>query len=394
MGGLVIVGAGECGVRAAFALREAGFDGPVTLIGDEPHLPYERPPLSKTFPTAPKHIAGEDAYAAARIDLVRGRRVSAIDRAKKRIAFAEGGDLAYERLLIATGSRASLFPGMEKARTLRTLSDAETTLGSLAPGKKLVIVGGGFIGLELAATARKLGADVTVIEAAPRLMARVVPTEIASVAEARHRAEGVAFILGTQVRTVTETSIMLADGHVIEADQVIAGVGALPNTELAAAAGLAIENGILVDGCFRTSDPDIFAAGDCCNFPYREARTRLESWRAAQDHGKHAARAILGGEDAYQRVPWFWSDQYDLTLQVAGLPDPAAASIRRDLGDGAFILFQLAPDGSLLSASGIGVENAVAKDIRLAEMMIEKGINPEPAKLADPTVNLKSLLRG
>lgn len=393
MGGLVIVGAGECGVRAAFALREAGFEGPVTLIGDEPHLPYERPPLSKNFPTAARHIAGEEAYAAARIDLIRSRRVSGIDRAQKKIEYADGGDLAYDRLLIATGSRARLFPGMEKARTLRTLSDAEAMLGNLSSSKKLAIVGGGFIGLELAATARKLGADVTVIEAAPRLMARVVPTEIAAVAEERHRAEGVEFVFGAQVRAVTEASVTLADGRVIEADQVIAGVGAVPNTELAASAGLTIENGILVDGCFRTSDPNIFAAGDCCNFLYRDARTRLESWRAAQDHGNHVARAMLGAEDAYQRVPWFWSDQYDLTLQVAGLPDPAAPAIRRDLADRAFILFQLASDESLLSASGIGIGNAVAKDVRLAEMMIEKGTKPDPAKLSDPAVNLKSLLR-
>jgi 3-phenylpropionate/trans-cinnamate dioxygenase ferredoxin reductase subunit len=394
MAGMVIVGAGECGVRAAFALREAGYDGPVTLVGEEPHLPYERPPLSKTTPVTPKPIADETRYAEAGIAFLRGLRVERIDHAGRRVDLSDGHLISFERLLIATGARARRFPGMETAATLRTVDDAHRILGRLGPGSHLGIVGGGFIGLELAATARAMGAEVTVVEAADRLMARVVPAGIASIVEARHRDEGVEIILGARVEQATADRIVLADGRTIECDIVVAGVGAAPDTALAQAAGIAVENGIVVDAAFRTSAPNIHAAGDCCSFPYRGKQVRLESWRAAQDHGNHVAAAMLGSEDAYNRVPWFWSDQYDLTLQVAGLPDASLPVVRRDLGDGAFVLFQLDGGGQLVSASGIGTGNAVAKDIRLAEMMIERGAAPDPARLADPDVNLKALLRG
>ncbi|HET7411787.1 MAG TPA: FAD-dependent oxidoreductase, partial [Pararhizobium sp.] len=342
MSGIIIVGAGECGVRAAFALREAGYDGVIRLIGDEPHLPYERPPLSKGHPVVPKTIAAEEAFAAAGIELLRGRHVTAIDRANAAIRLEDGASLDYDKLLLATGARPRLFPGMEAAKTLRTLDDAAAILDRVGPGVRLAIIGGGFIGLELAAVARQLGADVTVLEAADHLMARVVPPAIAAVAEARHRAEGVEIVLNAKVQSVAHGVVQLADGERMAADLVVAGVGAVPNTGLAGAAGLAVGNGIIVDEAFRTSDPRIFAAGDCCAFPYRSRRVRLESWRAAQDHGNHVARAMLGLADPYGKVPWFWSDQYDLTLQVAGLPESGAESVRRDLGPGAFILFQIA----------------------------------------------------
>jgi 3-phenylpropionate/trans-cinnamate dioxygenase ferredoxin reductase subunit len=392
--GMVIIGAGECGVRAAFALREAGHAGPVTLVGEEPHLPYERPPLSKTMPVTPKPIAAESRYEEAGIDFWRGARVERIDRLGRSVELSDGTVIAFDKLLITTGARARRFPGMETACTLRTVDDAHRILGELGTGSHLGIVGGGFIGLELAATARTMGAKVTVVEAADRPMARVVPAAIASIAEARHRDEGVELILGAKVEQAASDRIVLADGRTIECDVVVAGVGALPDTTLAEAAGLAVDNGIIVDGSFRTSLPNIHAAGDCCSFPYRGKRVRLESWRAAQDQANHAAAAMLGSEDAYGRVPWFWSDQYDLTLQVAGLPEPSLPFIRRDLGDGAFVLFQLDGGGQLVSACGIGAGNAVAKDIRLAEMMMERGVAPEPARLSDPDVNLKVQLKG
>jgi 3-phenylpropionate/trans-cinnamate dioxygenase ferredoxin reductase subunit len=394
MAGIVIVGAGECGVRAAFALREAGFDGEITLIGEEPHLPYERPPLSKQHPPAAKHIAAEEAFADTRITLLRGRRAEKIDLAAKVVEVDDGSSVPYDKLLIATGGLARRFPGMEKALTLRTYDDAQTILATLSTGKHLGIVGGGFIGLELAATARGLGAEVTVIEVADRLMARAVPADVAAVAEQRHRDEGVEVILGAQVKQAAADRITLADGRTIACDVVVAGVGARPNTALAEAAGLAVENGIVVDAHFRAAAPDVFAAGDCCAFPYRGNHVRLESWRAAQDHGNHVARAMLGDDTPYEKVPWFWSDQYDLTLQVAGLPEAVRETIRRDLGDDAFILFQTGEDGTLVSAAGIGRGNAVAKDIRLAEMMMERGVAPDADRLADPSVNLKALLKG
>ncbi|MGN6550007.1 MAG: NAD(P)/FAD-dependent oxidoreductase [Pararhizobium sp.] len=391
---ILIVGAGECGVRAAFALREAGFEGSVRLIGEERHLPYERPPLSKTHPVAPKIIAEEAAYVKAAIELVRGRRVTAIERAGKAVMLDDDTRLAYRMLLLATGARPRLFPGMEAALTLRTVDDAVGILGSLRAGMRLTVVGGGFIGLELAAVARRIGADVTVLEAADRLMARVVPAEVAAVAEARHRAEGVRVELNAAVRALEVGTVVLADDRRIGGDLVVAGVGSLPNTALAEAAGLRVENGIVVDKTFRTSDPNIFAAGDCAAFPYRGRHVRLESWRAAQDHGSHVAGAMLGQAGPYGRMPWFWSDQYDLCLQVAGLPEPGGRTARRDLGSGAFVVFQIADDGSLVCASGIGCGNAVARDIRLAEMMMERGIRLDPALLADPSVNLKALLKG
>lgn len=393
MGGIVIVGAGECGVRTAFALRESGYGGTISLVGEEPHLPYERPPLSKGHPVAPKIIVAEEAFSDAGIELSRGRRATEIDPARRRVVFGDGASLSYDKLLLATGCRPRLFPGMEAASTLRTLDDAAGILGRIRAGTKLVIVGGGFIGLELAAVASAMGAEITVLEAADRLMARAVPAEVARVAEERHRREGVDVLLGAKVEAIAADRVVLSDGTVMACDMVVAGVGAVPNTALAEAAGLAIDNGIVVDERFRTSDDSIHAAGDCCAFPYRNRRIRLESWRAAQDHGNHAARAMLGAAEPYRRVPWFWSDQYDLGLQIAGLPDPALASVRRDLGDDAFILFQTEEDGRLVSASGIGSGNRVAKDIRLAEMMIERGARPDPERLADPATSLKALLK-
>jgi 3-phenylpropionate/trans-cinnamate dioxygenase ferredoxin reductase subunit len=279
--------------------------------------------------------------------------------------------------------------------TLRTLDDAARIRVALGPGRHLAVIGGGFIGLELAASARQLGAKVAVIEALPRLLTRGVPAEIAKVLHERHVAEGVSFHFGARITEITDPGVVLADGTVIRADLVVIGVGAIPNTELAVAAGLAIDNGIAVDATLATSDPDIFAAGDCCSFLqplYDGRRVRLESWRSAQEQGALAARNMLGAAGPVSSVPWFWSDQYDLSLQIAGLAEGAVTHVRRELKDRTFVLFHLGPDGRLLAASGIGAGNAVAKDIRLAEMLIARRAHPDPAALADPVVNLKRLL--
>ena len=279
--------------------------------------------------------------------------------------------------------------------TLRTLDDAARIRAALGPGKHLAVIGGGFIGLELAASARKLGSDVTVVEMLPRLLTRGVPAEIAKVLYERHIAEGVSFHFGAQIAKLTDVGVVLADDTTIRADLVVVGIGAVPNTELAAAAGLAVDNGIAVDATLATSDPHIFAAGDCCSFLqplYDHRRVRLESWRSAQEQGRLAARNMLGAAEPISGVPWFWSDQYDLSLQIAGLAEGADVHVRRELREGAFVLFHLGPDGRLLAASGIGAGNTVAKDIRLAEMLIARSACPDPAALADPTVNLKRLL--
>lgn len=403
MAGMVIVGAGECGTRAALALREAGYDGPVTLFGSELHPPYERPPLSKDAlttadPTA-KGIAGADGLAAAAIDFRPGATAAAIDRARHVVTLADGAELPYARLLLATGARPRPLPlpGADGPNvvTLRTLDDAARLRAALGPGRRLAVIGGGFIGLEVAASARRLGSAVTVLEAQPRLLARGAPAEIAGLIEARHRAEGVEIRLGARIAGVTPTGVRLDGGDEIPADVVVAGIGVLPETGLAAACGLALDNGIAVDATLATSDPDVFAAGDCCAVahPHYGRRVRLESWRSAQEQGALAARNMLGAAEALGTVPWFWSDQYDLGLQIAGLAEGAIHDVRRDVREGAVILFHRDADGRLLAASGIGSGNAVARDIRLAEMLIARGARPDPAALADPSVSLKALLR-
>lgn len=402
---LVIVGAGECGLRAAMALREAGFDGDVTLVGAEAHLPYERPPLSKHAMLADvfaaKTIATAERLAEAGIAFASNRPIAGVDRSARRLLDTAGGTLPYDRLLLATGASPRRLPGVEGPRILylRTLDDARRLRRELEPGRRLAIIGGGFIGLELAASARALGCDVTVIEALPRLLSRAVPEAIAGQIQARHAQAGVNFAFGDGIAAIESSNdavrIQLAGGRQIDADLVLVGIGAIPNVALGTAAGLAIDNGIVVDRHLSTSDPNIFAAGDCCSFPlaiYGGRRVRLESWRNAQEQGTLAARNMLGANEAIASVPWFWSDQYELTLQIAGLADEGVSVVRRELGEGATVLFHLAADGRLVAASGIGVGGAVAKDIRLAEMLIARHARPRTNDLADPAVKLKSLL--
>lgn len=390
---ILIIGGGECAVRAAFTLRESGFDGAVTIVSSESVLPYERPPLSKEPCVVAKAIRKEEAYAEAKINLQLGSHAESIDSEHKQVHLADGSVHSYDQLLIATGAHARIFPGMEECLTLRTDEDARRIFAQIARGVRLGIIGGGFIGLELAATARKAGAEVTVVEAAPRVLARAVPEAIADVVHARHKAEGVKLLTGTQVAKSNRKSITLGDGTHLEFDLVVAGVGAAPNTKLAETAGLHADNGIVVDKAFRTSARDIYAAGDCCNFEWRGERVRLESWKAAQDQGAHVATTMLGGAGDYSKAPWFWSDQYDLTLQVAGLFDLEGEVFRRQAEEGTFIVFQLDADGKLKAGAGIGPGNSVSKDIKILEKLIERGAAVDPAELADPSFNIKRLLK-
>ncbi|AID34996.2 MULTISPECIES: NAD(P)/FAD-dependent oxidoreductase [Mesorhizobium] len=404
--GIVIIGAGECGGRAALALRDLGFDGPVTLVGDEPHLPYERPPLSKDAMTsdapALKAITSDEILAERSIRHLSSVQAVAIDRAAHAVRLSDGSALPYDKLLLTTGSlpRKLSMPGLgARCVYLRTFNDALAIRPHLRPGNSIAIVGGGFIGLELAAAARKLGAAVTVIEAQPRILMRGVPAEIAEIIHEAHVAEGVNILCGEGIAAIAddgaEVCFTLAGGQDIVADLAVIGIGAVPVIGLAAEAGLTIDNGIAVDAELRTSDPDIFAAGDCCSFPlaiYGGRRVRLEAWRNAQEQGALAARNMLGAEESHVAVPWFWSDQYDLSLHIAGLSDEGRTVVRRDLGNGTFILFHLAEDGRLVAASGIGPGNAVARDIRLAEMLIAKHARPDPLALASIDVRLKNLL--
>lgn len=400
---MVILGAGECGARAALALREIGHTGPVTLIGAEIHAPYERPPLSKQALLAavpePRTICDASGLAAAGIDFRAGTAARTIDPAARQVTLADGACLAYDRLLIATGARPRplRLAGADgpNCAMLRTLEDAARIRASLGASKRLIVIGGGFIGLELAASARALGTSVILLEAQARLLARGVPAAIAQVLAERHWAEGVDLRLEAEIDHITPDAVVLRDGTSLPADLVVIGIGALPETTLAETAGLRLENGIAVDETLRSSDPYIYAAGDCCSFPqahFAGRRTRLESWRSAQELGNLAARAMTGAKVVIDTIPWFWSDQYDLCLQIAGLAEGAVTEARRELRDGAFILFHLGPDGRLLAVSGIGPGNIVAKDIRLSEMMIARGIHPDPAVLCEPGSNLKKLL--
>lgn len=394
MPGMVIIGAGECGVRAAFTLREKGYAGSVTLIGDEAGTPYERPPLSKDAQQPRKAIRSDEAFVEAGIDYRHGIAATKLDPASKTVLLSDGTSVAYDKLLLATGAKARLFPGMDGCLTLRTHVDALRIAPLLTAGQRIGIVGGGFIGLELAAMARQNEAAVTVIEAGPRILGRAIPKEIAAVMHARHEAAGVSIRTSTGVSSATNKEISLSDGTVMPFDTVIAGVGSLPNTALAEEAGLRVSNGVVVDESFRSSDPLIFAAGDCCNFTWRGERVRLESWKAAQDQGAHAGAAMLGVDDAYSNVPWFWSDQYDLTAQVAGIFDLSSSIDQRQTGGSTVIVFQCDPDGRLRAAAGVGQGNAVAKEMKVLEKLIERNASVDPVMVRHPATNLKRLLKG
>jgi 3-phenylpropionate/trans-cinnamate dioxygenase ferredoxin reductase subunit len=407
--GMVIVGAGEAGARAAAELRSRGWNGPVTLIGDEAHAPYERPPLSKRVlceadEAMPTTIADRPKLSELGISFLAGDAVVRIDRQSHLVHLASGRQVPYERLLLATGAnpRRLAVPGDAAGDLLylRKFGDALALRERLRPGKRVAVIGGGFIGLEVAASAVANGCEVTLIEAAPRILMRGVPEPIAELVEKRHREAGVAFRIGSGIQRVDrvgeELSITLADGAVVRCDAALAGIGAIPETSLAADCGLELENGVKANERLQTSDPDIYAAGDCCSFPhplYDGKRIRLEAWRNAQDQGTHAAGNLLGDEASYEAVPWFWSDQYDQTLQVAGLADPGQQIVRRDLGKKGQLFFHLAADSRLVSASGMGSVGAIAKEIRLAELLIESRAQPSIEALSDPGIKLKGLLR-
>ncbi|QBK32437.1 ferredoxin reductase [Roseitalea porphyridii] len=389
----VIIGAGECGVRAALALRETSFAGRIRLFGEERHAPYERPPLSKTFPPEHKPITPPETFSDAGIELMLGARAVAFDPTEKLVRFDDANVVRYDRLLLAIGARARTPPGFESALTLRTLDDASRIANAIVPGARLGIVGGGVLGMELAATARGLGAEVTVYEAGAVLMGRAVPEPIAALLEARHIEAGVKIVKNADVTGASVQEIRTGDGAVQTFDMVVCAIGAVPITDLAEAAGLDVGNGIVVDAHFRTSVRNVFAAGDCCVFPWRGAMVRLESWRAAQNQGTQAARAMLGDLRPYDSVPWFWSDQYELGLQVAGLCRTNLPYTRRPTGASGVLLFQYDEHGALISVSGVGEGNSVARDVKLGERLIEHDIRIDPAQLADPAISLKSFLR-
>jgi 3-phenylpropionate/trans-cinnamate dioxygenase ferredoxin reductase subunit len=407
---VAIVGAGHAGGELATGLRQEGWAGRIVLIGEEPHLPYQRPPLSKGF------LGGEMAvdslflkpaatYEKAGVEFMSACRVEAIDRPARKLRFADGRELAYDKLALTTGGRPRPLKvaGGDQAQRMpnyhmvRTLDDILRLRPQFEAGLRLVIIGGGYIGLEVAATAVKRGLKVTVLEALPRVLARVTAPEMSAFYEQVHRDAGVDLQTGVQVSGFEfEASgdavgaVLCGDDHRVPADLVVVGVGQLPNTELAAAAGLAVDNGILIDECCLTADPDIVAAGDCANQPnaYAGRRLRLESVPNAMEQARAAAAALCGKPRPCRVVPWFWSDQYDLKLQMAGLSAGYDRVVVRGKPEArAFATFYL-KDGVVIAVDAVNRQ----PEFMIARRMVSERLTPDPEQLADASVNLKSLL--
>ena len=400
---IVIVGTGQAGGWAAQTLRKEGYAGNVVLIGEEPHIPYERPPLSKAVLSG--EAAAESTYLIKReafdklgLDWRPNVRVTAIDRVAKRLRVSAGEPIAYDKLILCKGGRARTMrvPGSDLPGlfTLRSIEDARALGQVLLPGRRLVVVGGGWIGLEVAATARKKGMDVTVVEAMQRLCERTVPLEISEYLSRLHSTHGTQVILGAGVagfarRDDGSLVVTLSDGRGLVCDTVVIGIGLIPNDELARDAGLACDGGVVVDAQCRTSDADILAAGDVATWHCHWAgrRMRLESWQNAQEQGIAAARSALGIEVVHQPLPWFWSDQYDANLQIYGMPDPAHRVVARgDLASDSFVLFYL--DGDKVQ-SVLG-PNA-ARDLRFARRLIDSQKSVDPELLADTRVAMSKV---
>ena len=401
---VVIIGAGEAGARVAHELHSGGWEGTITLVGEEDRPVYERPPLSKAV-LLDEDPTPVEPYRDGRLEwpgltLRTGTSVTAIDRDARSLRLDDGGELDYDRLVIATGSRSRRLPDLpDGVLSLRTWDEALRLRSVLTPGASLLVIGAGLIGLEVAASARTRGLDVTVVEVADRALERAVPEPVAADLVERHLAEGVSLRLGTSVQTLEQSEggwlARLSDGTEVAADAVLAAVGSVPETALAEAAGLDVEDGVVVDERMRTSDPHVWAVGDCCAGPVDVLgrRSRLESWRMAHDQAVTAAAAIRGEEVRHAAVPWFWSDQYDLSLQVAGSAAAASTWVRREHPDGTSVHFGLDGDGRLVCAAGAGAAK-VAKDVRMSERLITRGSPVDPTQLADAEVTLRSLLRG
>ena len=398
---VVIVGAGLAGLRVAEGLRGAGFPGRVVLVGDEPHAPYDRPPLSKAVLEIEGHehtikLAPEAMLAALSVDLRLGQRVVRIDRERREVELQGGGRIAYDRLVLATGSRVrtldALPPGAPGVHYLRGLDDAVALRAELIPGRKVAIVGGGVIGMEVAATARGRGCEVTVIEAASRPMARTASPAVSCYFEQRHRQAGVDIRLGTTVEAVERQDgrlwLPLSTGETLEAQSVVVGVGVRANTELAADAGLEVRaGGIVVDAHGATSDPLIFAAGEAATHfnDLLGRHDRQETWNHAAAHGEHVGRAMVAPAEPYSQPASYWSDQYDINLQIVGAPIGETDVVRGDPASGRFVVFHVAA-GRVVGVSAV---NAV-RELRAARRLIGAPA-PDPAALADPAVNLAPL---
>ncbi len=399
----LIVGAGMAGAKAAEALREEGFDGRVVLVAAERELPYERPPLSKGYlagesPREDARVHPEGYYAAHDIELLAGTAATGLDPAGHTVELADGRTLSYHRLLLATGAVAARPPlagtDLEGVHVLRTLADADALRDDLARGGPLVVVGAGWIGCEVAASARRLGVEVALLEYAATPLERVLGPELGGFFAGVHRDHGVRVLTGARVEGIEgdarAEAVRLAGGERIECATVVLGVGARPETRLAEAAGLVVENGIRVDRHLRASHPDVFAAGDaasCLNDRYGE-HVRVEHWANALEQGPAAARAMLGREEPYDALPYFFSDQYDVGMEYAGLHSPSDRVVVRGRPEERQLqAFWIAPDGRISAGLHVNEWDSIEPIKRL----VEARVAVDPAALADAGTSLDDI---
>lgn len=402
MSGIVVIGAGQAAGQAAASLRQEGYEGEITIIGDEAQAPYQRPPLSKAYLSGEVGldrvlVRPENFYADKGINLQTGVRVESINRADKTIATSTGSTLSYDKLLISTGSRPRILniqgSDLEGLHYLRTVDDVDGIRTAMEAAKNVCIVGGGYIGLEVAAVAKKAGHNVTVLEMEDRILQRVTTAEMSEFYHALHTGRGVDIRVNTMVSGFAGengrvTSVLCGDES-IPADLVIVGIGIIPNVELAEAAGLTCDNGIVVNDHCQTSDPDIYAAGDCTNHPnpILDRRLRLESVPNAMEQARTACSNMLGGDKTYAAVPWFWSDQYELKLQMVGFSaDGDQSVLRGDKASNEFAVFYL-KDGNVVAVDAVNSP----KEFMVAKQLYGKAVNE--ADLANPAFELKELLK-
>jgi 3-phenylpropionate/trans-cinnamate dioxygenase ferredoxin reductase subunit len=399
----IVVGASQAGLQVAESLRAEGFDGPLVMIGEEAHPPYQRPPLSKALLTGETTedrliLRGRDLLARRNIELVTGMRVDAIDRAARRVRLADGRNLAYRGLALTTGGRARVLPvpgaDLDGVVTLRTIEDSRRIAAGIAQAASIAVVGGGFIGLEIAAAARKAGKPVIVLEALDRLLARSSAPFVSDFFLALHKSHDVDVRLGTQVTAIAgkrrATGVTTNDGRTHPADLVVVGVGIVPNSELARDCGIACERGIVVDDCSRTSDPAVVAAGDCtARRMADDSLLRLESVQNAIEQGKSAAAALLGRERPFTAAPWFWSDQFDVRLQMAGLSaGHDRIVVRGATAERRFSVFYFREE----RLSAVDSINR-APDHIAARKLLDAGRSPTFAQAGDEAFGLAGLLK-
>ena len=399
---IAIVGAGHAAGQAVATLKQKKFDGRIVLIGDEPYLPYQRPPLSKKYlagemPAERLYVKPAAFYDDAQIELRLKTRVASLDHSARQLTTAGNEQIGYDTLILATGSRVRKVAvegrQLDGIHYLRSIADVDGIRAAASTGARVVIVGAGYIGLEVAAVCRQLGLDVTVIEMADRVMSRVVSPQVSDFYQKTHESRGVKLLLSTGLSAFRGDgkveSVLTSDGQTLAADFVVIGVGILPNAELAESAGLEVNDGIVVDDQCQTSDPDIYAVGDCTSHPNAiyDRRLRLESVHNALEQAKTAASNICGVETHYSQVPWFWSDQYDLKLQIAGLSQGYDEAILRGDPDSASFSCLYLQDGSLIAVDAINAP----KDFVQSKALIASHARIDPQRLADADIALKDL---